>query len=163
MGLAPWNKLYSIMLTIYSYTRQAEARAYHHRLNGIASGLVQNLMLAATVLSCVFGPCIGYFDKYYDSPTHGQVTKMFVIGEVAYILLIIGVVNSNRDKFPNDGASIDTLVTCRLITIAIGVIQALTTGVVNTWCEWAAFYMAFYIHYQLSTFMRYKMVVVADK
>ena len=37
MGLAPWNKLYSIMLTIYSCNKQAEARAHYHRLNGIAS------------------------------------------------------------------------------------------------------------------------------
>ena len=100
MGLAPWNKLYSIMLTFYSCTKQAEARAYYHRLNGIASGLAQNLLLGFALLSCIFGPCIGYFDKYYDSPTHGFVTKLFTIGEVAYILLIIGVVNSNREKFP---------------------------------------------------------------
>ena len=31
MGLAPLNKLYSIMLTIYSCTKQAEARAYYNR------------------------------------------------------------------------------------------------------------------------------------
>lgn len=70
MGNPPLNKLYSIMLTIYSCTKQAEARAYYHRLSGFVSPLMNNVLLLAAVVSFVFGPLIGFFDCYYDMPHH---------------------------------------------------------------------------------------------
>ena len=37
MGVAPLNKLYAMMLTVYSFTKQAEARAYYQGLSGFVS------------------------------------------------------------------------------------------------------------------------------
>ena len=70
MGGPPENKLYSIMLTIYSCTKQAEARSYHHRISGFVSPLVNNILLLAATASFIFGPLIGYFDCYYDMEHH---------------------------------------------------------------------------------------------
>jgi hypothetical protein len=100
MAIPPWNKLYAIMLTIYSCTKQAETRAYHHKLSGIASPLVNNLLLLFSLAAIIFGPLIGFYDVLYDSHMHGQVTRIFVIGEVGYCFLITGVLNGSRDKFP---------------------------------------------------------------
>jgi hypothetical protein len=74
MGVTPLNKLYSIMLTIYSCTKQAEARAYHDRLSGFVSPLVNSLLLLAALASFIFGPCIGFWDCYYDMDIHCFVT-----------------------------------------------------------------------------------------
>jgi hypothetical protein len=164
MGLAPFNKLYSIMLTIYSFTKQAEARAYHDRLTGIASPLMNSLLLVFAAMSIIFGPCIGFYDVFYDSHTHGQVTRLFTIGQVLYIFFITGVLNGHRDKFQGSESTIDTLVNLRLVAIGVGLTQALSSNdVIRTLCEWVAFYMAFYIHYLLSTIIKYEVKVVPQK
>ena len=70
MGVAPLNKLYSIMLTVYSFTKQAEARAYHGRLSSFVSSTTNNILLLCAIASIIFGPCIGYFDTYYNVTVH---------------------------------------------------------------------------------------------
>ena len=97
MGVAPRNKLYSIMLTIYSCTKQAEARAYHDKLSAIASPLFNNLILLAATASFIFGPLIGYFDCYYDMDWHMFFTGWFVVGEVAYGTLMVYTVATNKN------------------------------------------------------------------
>jgi hypothetical protein len=74
MGGPPLNKLYSIMLTVYSCTKQAEARAYYNRLSGFVSPLVNNFLLFAATVSFIFGPLIGFFDCYYDMDMHMLAT-----------------------------------------------------------------------------------------
>lgn len=106
MGVAPLNKLYAIMLTVYSCVKQGYVRAYHHRLNGIASKCTQNLLLVYATLSCVFGPCIGYFDCYYNMTVHCTVTALFTAGEVLYCYTVIGVLNSSKDKFQGHESNI---------------------------------------------------------
>jgi hypothetical protein len=67
MGKAPLNKLYAIMLTFYAFVKQAYVRAYHHRLSSFETEASNNTyLLGFAVLSCVFGPMIGFWDVYYD-------------------------------------------------------------------------------------------------
>lgn len=164
MAIPPFNKLYAIMLTFYSCTYQATARAYHHRLTGIASSTTNTLLLAFCVLACIFGPAIGFFDVVYDSHHHGMVTKVFVIGEVGYCFLITSILNGSRDQFPGASSLIDKLVFCRNMTIFVGLLQQVPDlGIVGTLCEWVAFYTAFYMHYILSLVMGYVSIVVPQK
>jgi hypothetical protein len=102
MGLPPLNKLYSIMLTGYALVKQAYARANHDRLSAITSSGVNSFLLLCALTSCIFGPCIGFFDTYYDVKTHCVVTKLFTIGELLYSFVIITVVNNNRLSFPQN-------------------------------------------------------------
>lgn len=97
MGVAPRNKLYSIMLTIYSCTKQAEARAYHDKLSTFASPLVNSLILLSAAASFIFGPLIGYFDCYYDMDHHMLATNIFTIGEIIYVFSVVYLVASNRN------------------------------------------------------------------
>ena len=75
MGVAPLNKLYAMMLTVYSFTKQLEARAYHDRLTSIGvSSTTTSILLVCALASFIFGPCIGYFDVYYNVHLHCKVT-----------------------------------------------------------------------------------------
>lgn len=109
MGRAPYNKLYSIMLTIYSCSKQAEARAYFHRLQPVISPVLNYVMLGAAAVSFLFGPMIGFFDVYYDKPHHMQVVKYFTIGEVVYIYSMLYVVSAYRNNFGPQASNYITL------------------------------------------------------
>ncbi len=74
MGITPNNKLYSMMFVIYSFSKQAEARAYYQRLQGIAPPLLNAFLLIPAAIAFIFGPCIGYWDCYYNMDIHMQVT-----------------------------------------------------------------------------------------
>ena len=170
MGHPPTNKLYAIMLTVYAFVKQAQVRAFHHRLSGIASPCTSTAMLVYGFMSCVFGPMIGYFDVYYDMPVHCFVVALFVVGEVLYIFTATGVLNSCRDKFPQSAQSgIDRLVLCRAITVVLGVVT-LGTRVVgikidpySSYIEWILFNLSFYIFAVLASIMPYNVVVVPEK
>ncbi len=99
MGDPPYNKLYSIMLAGYVFNKQALVRAFHDRLTGIASTSTNQWLLIFGIMGVVFGPCIGYWDCYFNLSVHVFVVTLFCIGEVGYTLTIIGVLNNNRDKF----------------------------------------------------------------
>ena len=145
MGVAPLNKLYSIMLTIYSCTKQAEARAYNDKLSGFVSPLMRGLLLLAATASFIFGPCIGFWDCYYDMDIHCQVTQIFTIGEIVYLFLFVYLIATNRNQFdPSANPIIDPEVTG--ISIAqIG--------------EWIAFYIDFFLRFNLAYIIQYKSVV----
>jgi hypothetical protein len=97
MGGPPLNKLYAMMLTAYSMTKQAEARAYHDRLSSFVSPIFTNLLLVFAVMSFICGPGIGYFDCYYDMDWHMFFTGWFVVGEVAYGTLMVYTVATNKN------------------------------------------------------------------
>ena len=99
MGLAPLNKLYAIMFTVYSFTKQAEARAYHHRLSGFVSPLANGFLLLAASASFIFGPLIGYWDCYYNMDKHMLATQIFTGGEIVYIYFITYLIATNRNQF----------------------------------------------------------------
>lgn len=93
MGKAPLNKLYAIMLTWYACVKQANVRAYHQRLQGIASSGTNQALVIYGIISCIFGPLIGFFDVYYNMPVHCFVVALFVIGEVLYIFTMTAVLD----------------------------------------------------------------------
>ncbi len=170
MGKAPLNKLYAIMLTGYAFVKQAYVRAYHHRLTGIASQSTNQLLLIYGIISCVFGPMIGYFDCYYNMTVHCTVVALFVVGEVLYIFTATSILNGARNQFPDAAqSSINTLVTCRTITIVLGVVTlgAKVLGInidpYSAYIEWTLFNMSFYIFGVLGNIMPYDMVVVPEK
>ena len=96
MGVEPLNKLYAMMLMIYSFTKQAEARTHNQRILSFVSPLTSNILLLAAACSFIFGPCIGYWDCYYDGDTHVKVTACFTIGEVVYLFILVPILASNR-------------------------------------------------------------------
>jgi hypothetical protein len=169
MGRAPLNKLYAIMLTFYAFNKQANVRSFHHSLQGIVSEGTRQWMVILGIMCCLFGPCIGYWDVYFNMPVHCFVVALFCVGEVGYALTAIAAVNSARDKFPQSAqSSIDTLVTCRMITIVLGVVTlgakviGLNLDPYGSWIEWILFNMSFYIIAVLSSVMPYNDVVVPE-
>jgi hypothetical protein len=114
------------MLTVYSCTKQAEARAYHDRLSSFVSPLANNLLLLAALVSFIFGPGIGYWDCYYDMDMHMWATTLFTGGEIVYVYLTVYLIATNRNQFsPSASSAIDNC-TSALIVVAIdGVLMAL--------------------------------------
>ena len=168
MGGPPLNKLYSIMLTIYSCTKQAEARAYHHRLSTFVSPLVNGFLLFCAAVSCFFGPLIGFFDCYYDMKHHMFATTCFTVGEIAYIFVLVYLIASNRSQFDASANSSINLCVYALILVMIdGVLMNLGRdylGIsINQIGEWIAFYSDFFVRIQLSLIIRYKSVVVPQE
>jgi hypothetical protein len=169
MGKPPLNKLYAIMLTAYACVKQAYVRAYHERLTGIASSGTNKALLIYGAISCIFGPMIGFWDVYYDMHVHCFVVALFVIGEVLYILTMTALLNETRTQWPDSAqASIDRLVTCRLITVVLGVttLGAKVIGAdidpYSAYIEWTLFNLSFYIFGVMSSIMPFQDVVVPD-
>ena len=170
MGHPPLNKLYAIMLAGYAFNKQALVRAFHDRLTGIASTGTNQWLFIFGVMGVIFGPCIGYWDVYFNMPVHCFVVALFCVGEVGYAMTIIAVLNNNRDKFAQSvQSSIDTLVNLRTMTLILGVIS-LGNKIVNvdidpygSWIEWILFITSFYIYAILASLMPYTDVVVPEK
>ena len=152
------------MLTIYSCTKQAEARAYNDKLSGFVSPLVRGLMLLAALASFIFGPCIGFWDCYYNMDTHCFVTQVFTIGEVVYLLIIVYILHTNRDKFEASASPIiDRCVIAYICVMIDGFAMNLgpqVTGIsIAQIGEWIAFYIDFFIRFNLAYIIRYKTIV----
>ena len=82
MGGPPLNKLYMMLLTLYSVVKVVETRAYHDRLSTMTNPMINNAMIIPAVVAAVYGPCIGYYDVYYDVKTHVKVAGYFTLGEL---------------------------------------------------------------------------------
>ena len=153
MGGPPENKLYAIMLTIYSCTKQAEARAYYHRLQGFVSPLLNNIMVVAATSSFIFGPLIGFFDCYWDMDHHMFATNLFTYGEVIYGTILVYVLATNRNQFePSANVYIDrcliglSFAACAAICMALGR-EVIGPYNINQIGEWVAFFSDFFIHF----------------
>lgn len=170
MGRPPLNKLYAIMLTIYSCVKQAYVRAYYERLKGIASaGTNKNLVIYGAI-SCIFGPCIGYYDVYYDTHIHSAATALFVIGELLYVITIISVLNKSKIHWPTSvHGSIENLFYSEIVVLTIGGIKMITKalsislGSYGAYIEWIAFIWTFYVFSVLSDIMPCESVIVPVK
>ena len=166
MGGPPENKLYAIMLTIYSCTKQAEARAYYHRLQGFVSPLLNNVMAVAATSAFLFGPMIGFFDCYWDMDHHQMATDLFTYGEVIYGFTLVYVLATNRSQFePSANVYIDRCLVALVITTCAGICMFLGSDVIgpyniNQIGEWIAFFSDFFIHFQIANFIRYTSYVV---
>ena len=152
MGNPPLNKLYSIMLTIYSCTKQAEARAYHNTLSSFVSPMVNSLLLLAALVSCVFGPMIGYFDCYYDMKHHMLATGLFTGGEIVYIYGMVYLLATNRNQVSASASpAIDRCIIALIIVAIDGYLMQLgpeALGIsIHQIGEWVAFYLDFYVRY----------------
>lgn len=170
MGRAPLNKLYAIMLTVYACVKQAQVRAYHERLRGIASPGTNSNLLIYGAISCVFGPMIGYFDVYYNMTVHCSVVALFVIGELLYVMTIISVLSKRRAHFPaSDHGKIDILIQTEYLFLAIGAVQMIgkvasfDLGYYGGFIEWILFIWSFYVFAVLSSIMPCDSCVVPTK
>jgi hypothetical protein len=148
MGNPPYNKLYSMMLTCYSWSKQAEARAYYSKLKPFVNPIVNMLMLAAAGVSFIFGPMIGFFDVYYDKPHHMEVVKYFTLGEVIYLLTMLCVVSIHRSEFGSgSGLYITLFQACMLLFFVFAWLQSNQTYFVEydkgAICEWIVFFFDF--------------------
>lgn len=173
MGHEPLNKLYAIMLTFYSFQKQAYVRAFYTALKALPNEQSGNVyMLYFAAVSCIFGPMIGFFDVYYNQLVHCNVTAFFVIGELGYIMTIIGIVSRNRDFFqgvPHAGSIISNLELCRVFIIIEGVVKlgakayGYDLGAWSAFIEWSLFILTFYIFAVLSDLMPYQLKVVKQE
>ncbi len=102
MADPPLNKLYSIILTIFSCTKQAEARAYHTKLRSIVTPKINKIMLIAAFASVVSAPWIGFFDVHYNFPLHMVATMTFTAGDIVYLITLCVKVVQNRAEFHKD-------------------------------------------------------------
>lgn len=154
------------MLTFYACVKSVYVRAYHHRLNGVASPGTQKALLIYATLSCIFGPAIGYYDVFYNMPIHCAVTAVFVIGEVMYILTMIGIMSSATSAFAGFESEIEWLKVNRMFTVAVGVFKLGTKalgyniGIYSAVIEWVLFIQSFYIFHLFGQIMKYKTVTV---
>lgn len=99
MGHEPLNKLYAMMLTIYALNKLQYIRAYYLRLQGVFSHGTNEMLLIFGYMSCVFGPCIGYWDVYYEVHIHSAVTAVFVVGELGYVITMLWALNKRRSHW----------------------------------------------------------------
>jgi len=164
MGVAPLNKLYAIMLTVYSCTKQAEARAINDKLSGFVSPITRGILLLAALASFIFGPCIGFWDCYYNMEIHCEVTQIFTIGEVAYLTILVYLLHTNRDKFEASASPIIDRCALGMVVAAIdGILMAMgpeATGVsIAQIGEWTAFYIDFFVRFNIAYIIRYKTIV----
>ena len=169
MGVAPLNKLYAIMLTFYACVKQEYARAYHQRLNGIASKCTNKALLIYAALSCIFGPCIGFFDCYYDMTLHCTATALFVVGEVLYIFTVIGILSACKAAFAGFESQINWLVQLRRGIVLLGAytlgakVFGYDIGIYSAIIEWVLFITSFYIFAIFGSIMSYTDVLVAKQ
>jgi len=77
MGVPPLNKLFSILLTVYSVTRLAESRAYYNRLSTFVDPYVNSFLFFCALCTIISGPCVGYWDTYYDNLTHCEMAGIW--------------------------------------------------------------------------------------
>jgi hypothetical protein len=92
MGNRPYNKLYSLILVLYSAAKLTEARAYNHFIAEFTRPAWRMFLLFCAILSAIFGPCIGYWDVFYDVDTHVLVAGLFSLGEVFYVYGLVYLV-----------------------------------------------------------------------
>jgi hypothetical protein len=168
MGVAPRNKLYSIMLTFYSCTKLAEARAYHDKLSTFASSTVNALLLLFATASFIFGPLIGYWDCYYNMDKHMLATQIFTVGEILYIYTIVYLITTNRNQYnPSVHRNIDLCVYQLYFVTFIGLLMYMGNGELGINIaqigEWCAFFSDFWIRYNLAQMMQYTCEVVPVK
>ena len=97
MGNPPSNKLYAIMLTVYSATKFYEASAYYNRLSTFVSPLVNNFLFFAACVAMIAAPGIGYYDCYFNMHMHMTFTTTFVIGEILYLYPLCYILHHNRE------------------------------------------------------------------
>ena len=158
------------MLTFYSFQKQAYVRAFYCQLKALPTEQGANVnMLYFAAVSCVFGPMIGFFDVYYNQLVHCTVTAFFVIGELGYILTMIGLVSKNRSFFkgvPHSDQLISHLELCRIFIVLEGVVKlgakayGYDLGAWSSFIEWSLFICTFYIFAVLSDLMPYQLKVV---
>ena len=168
MGGPPLNKLYSMMLTIYSVTKLGEARAYHDKLSTFASPLIQSVLLIFALLSFICGPGIGYFDVYYDIHRHSFYTGMFTTGEVGYLIIFTYLMHTNRSQFaPSAHYLIDRCVLAMSVAAVVGICMSfneLFPGIdVNSMGEWIVFNIDFFCRFNMAMIIKYKCAVVPSK
>lgn len=168
MGGAPLNKLYAMMLTAYSMTKQAEARAYHDKLSSFVSPLLNTFLLLCAFVSFICGPGIGYFDCYYNMDWHMFFTGWFTAGEIFYGTIMVFIVATNRNQFdpsanPLINRCIFALFTAGIAGLCMHFKDEFPGVNVNQIGEWVAFYSDFFVRYNLAMIIRYKSVVVPSK
>ena len=157
MGGPPLNKLYMMLLTLYSMIKVVETRTYHDRLSAIANPMINNAMIIPAVVAAVYGPAIGYYDVYYDVKTHVKVAGYFTLGELIYLLMIILVLVTNlKELSPNQRILTALILFLFALVVAVGVVMTyrndlgLNGYAVNQIGEWVAFYLDFIIRMVLA-------------
>ena len=157
MGGPPLNKLYMMLLTLYSVVKVVETRAYHDRLSTITNPIINNALIIPAVVAAIYGPCIGYYDVYYDVKTHVKVAGYFTLGELAYLLLLTLVLVTNlRELSPAQRALTALLVFLLALVAAVGILMTyrdefgLRGYAVGQIGEWVAFYLDFVMRIALA-------------
>jgi len=168
MGAPPLNKLYAIMLTVYSATKLAESRAYYNKLSTFVPPLLNGFLFFAAVVAMIAGPGIGYWDCYFDMDTHCLMSSTFTIAEVVYLYTLCGIMSYNREQFGPHAQHVITRVQYQLLFVAfVGLCMTFPTildwGSISEIGEWLAFFSDFIIRFQIAAVIRYTSKVVKDQ
>jgi len=167
MGAPPLNKLYAIMLTVYSAAKQAEARAYYNKLSTFVRPLVNNFLFIVAVVAMITGPGIGYYDVYFDIDTHCLMTDIFTYSEVIYLYTLCWIMSHNREQFGPHAQHVITRVQYQLLFVAfVGLCMRfpsiLGIDAIAEIGEWLSFFSDFIIRFQIAAVIRYTSKVVRD-
>jgi len=167
MGAPPLNKLYAIMLTVYSAAKMAEARAYYNKLSTFVRPLANNFLFFVAVVAMVFGPAIGYFDVYFAFEIHCFVTDVFTYSEVIYLYTLCWIMSHNREQFGPHAQHVITRVQYQLLFVAfVGLCMGhpgiLGIDAIAEIGEWLAFFSDFIIRFQIAAVIRYTSKIVRD-
>ena len=156
------------MLTIYSCTKLAETRVHYDKLVPFTPPFVTAILVLSSIVSFVLGPCIGYFDCFYNMQMHVFSAGFFTLGELIYVFTIVIVVALNRNRFGLDANYyIDNCILALILMAVIGVLMQYSNNTLGFAMsqigEWIAFYSDFFIRYNLASIMKYKSVLVPSK
>lgn len=90
----------------------------------MVSPLYNSVLLLAALASFIFGPCIGYFDCYFDMPHHMLSAKIFTLGEIIYVVGVVYAICQNRNQFsPSANSTIDVCVKALAVMAVVAIMM----------------------------------------
>eukprot|EP00349_Pseudokeronopsis_sp_Brazil_P002900 CAMPEP_0202969860 /NCGR_PEP_ID=MMETSP1396-20130829/15758_1 /ASSEMBLY_ACC=CAM_ASM_000872 /TAXON_ID= /ORGANISM="Pseudokeronopsis sp., Strain Brazil" /LENGTH=250 /DNA_ID=CAMNT_0049697893 /DNA_START=75 /DNA_END=827 /DNA_ORIENTATION=+ len=125
---------------------QADIRAFHHALQGIAAPWQQDVMLLCGTLCCFALPLVAYFDTNNYGNVHSIMAVTFFATMGIYAVMLAWVASSNRDKFSQEAQpAIDRMVyLCYLMAICLAFSTAEQSWITHL-VEWVTTFL--YLNY----------------
>lgn len=101
--LPMYDRVFCMCTTFFTLTAyQADVRAFYKKLYGIATDKENDLLVLLGVITTFSLPAIGYFDEHTYSFIHGCMAALFFASVGFYGYIIAGVMDREREIFPQD-------------------------------------------------------------
>jgi len=96
-----YDRIFCLLSMFFTFgCFQIDCRAFFHRLHGIASDCENDTLLTLGLIATFALPAIGFFDEHNYSSIHGIMAVLFFGSVGIYAFIIGGVMQKNKDKFP---------------------------------------------------------------